>query len=118
MAARERHQVVNQLLQINRFREILRKPCGQRLLPIEVRLADPAPRTVADRTAGRRHLTVVGAAAAELHHLAVAEADLPAADSAEAEVTLRPRATAQAVEAGVLLTAALVTRTAVTDLIL
>ena len=106
---------------------------GQRLLPIEVRLADPLPRTVADRTAvprlrtaaeaepltaGRCPLTVVGAAAAELHHPAVGEADLRAVDSAEAEVTLRRPAIAQAVESGLLLTAAVVTRTAVTDLIL
>jgi hypothetical protein len=88
------------------------------------RTAVPRLRTAAEAealTAGRCPLTVVGAAAAELRHPAVAglvaEADLRAVDSAEAEATLRPRATAQAVEAGLLLTA-VVTRTAVTNLIL
>jgi hypothetical protein len=92
------------------------RTAGRLLLTIAVALAGPLPRTVVDRTAVPRLRTA--AAAAELHHPAVGEADLRAVDSAEAEVTLRRPAIAQAVEAGLLLTAAVVTRTAVTDLIL
>jgi hypothetical protein len=99
------------------------------LLTTEVRLTVPLPRTVADRTAARHRpmeaeaLTAAQCrlmAAAELHRMAVEAAGLVVAaglQAVEAEVVQRP-ATAQAAEAVVLLTEAVETRTAVTDLTL
>ena len=101
------------------------------LLTTEVRLTVPLPRTVADRTAARHRPMVAEAealtavqcrlmAAAELLRMAVEAAGLVVAaglQAVEAEVVQRP-ATAQAAEAVVLLTEAVETRTAVTDLTL